>query len=146
MEKRYDFKRELLNVHKKGRRNFNLSPSANEFVISDGIAVIVPEDADKVIMNAVRDFENYLFISMKTSAFIIEKNVDFPQKLEGKYDLIMLSNIYDYNRLGEQGKMFEKTVDELYNKKLNPGVWWVMKGRADAPPAMVFSTGVSTSM
>ena len=64
MEKRYDFKRELLNVHKAGLRDFSRKPKDNEFVISDGLAVVVPVDSDKVIMNAVRDFESFLFISM----------------------------------------------------------------------------------
>ena len=68
MEKRYDFKRELLNVHKPGLRDFGRKPNADEFVISDGLAVVVPKGADKVIMNAVRDFESFLFISI---AFLI---------------------------------------------------------------------------
>ena len=81
MENRYDFKRELLNVHKAGRRNFSLKPNADDFVISDGLAVIVPEGADKVIMNAVRDFESFLFISMKTSVFVTENEGEYSKKL-----------------------------------------------------------------
>ena len=81
MEKRYDFKRDLLAVHKKGLRDPSLKPAADEFVISDGLAVVVPKDANKVIMNAVRDFENFLFISMKTSAFVTENNGEFAKKL-----------------------------------------------------------------
>ena len=81
MERRYDFKRDLLNVHKKGLRDFSLSPAKDEFVVSDGLAVVVPKDADKVIMNAVRDFESFLFISMKTSAFVTENDGDYAKKL-----------------------------------------------------------------
>ena len=81
MEKRYDFKRELLNVHKPGLRDFSRKPKDNEFVVSDGLAVVVPKGADKVIMNAVRDFESFLFISMKTSAFVTENDADYQKKL-----------------------------------------------------------------
>ena len=81
MEKRYDFKRDLLNVHKPGLRDFSRKPNGNEFVITDGLAVVGPKDADKVIMNAVRDFESFLFISMKTSAFVTENDGDFAKKL-----------------------------------------------------------------
>ena len=81
MERRYDFKRDLLNVHKKGLRDPSRKPNADEFVISDGLAVVVPVDADKVIMNAVRDFESFLFISMKTSAFVTENDGDYQKKL-----------------------------------------------------------------
>ena len=81
MERRYDFKRDLLNVHKKGLRDFKRVANADEFIISDGLAVVVPKDADKVIMNAVRDFESFLFISMKTSAFVTENDGDYAKKL-----------------------------------------------------------------
>ena len=81
MERRYDFKRELLNVHKPGLRDFSLKPSSDDFVVSDGLAVVVPKDADKVIMHAVRDFESFLFVSMKTSAFVTENDSDYQKKL-----------------------------------------------------------------
>ena len=77
----YQFRERMTEVHKPNRRDFSKKPNADDFVISDGIAVIVPENADKVIMNAVRDFESYLFISMKTAAFITERNGDFKEKL-----------------------------------------------------------------
>ena len=46
---------------------------------------------------------------------------DFPKILPEKYDLIMLSNIFCYHENGELRYKFEKTVEELYNNKLNPG-------------------------
>ncbi|MBE5735759.1 MAG: DUF3419 family protein [Clostridiales bacterium] len=54
---------------------------------------------------------------------------DFPDKLSGKYDYIMLSNILDY----VDHDKFESTVDSLYNKNLNPNgkiqVYYEMKNR-----------------
>ena len=46
---------------------------------------------------------------------------DFPKTLKDKYDLIMLSNIFGYHAVGEDKVKFEKVVDSLYNKHLNPG-------------------------
>lgn len=69
-EKRYQFKEELLEVHKKDRRDFSVVPEDDEFVISDGILIVVPEDASDVIMTATRDFESYLFVSMNISSMI----------------------------------------------------------------------------
>ena len=64
MEKRYDFKRELLNVHKRYRRDFSQVPTENEVELCDGIAIILPENADKQTEAAARDFSEYLFTSM----------------------------------------------------------------------------------
>ena len=37
-ENRYDFKKDLMQVHKKDRRDFALTPRDDEYVITDGIA------------------------------------------------------------------------------------------------------------
>lgn len=70
MEKKYQFKTDLLNIHKKDRRNFSLKADANEFELKNGFSIVVPEDASEVIMTAVRDFSDYLFTSMKVSNMI----------------------------------------------------------------------------
>ena len=69
-ENRYDFKKELLQIHKKDRRDYSLKPTENEFVVSDGITVVVPEDAEVVVMTAARDFADYLLTSMGVSAMV----------------------------------------------------------------------------
>ncbi|MBQ7108963.1 MAG: hypothetical protein IJN99_01220 [Clostridia bacterium] len=69
-EKRYQFKEELLKIHKKDRRDFSAVPKSNEFIINDGILLVVPKDASDVIMTAARDFEDYLFVSMNVSSMV----------------------------------------------------------------------------
>ena len=66
----YDFKSELLIVHKKDVRDFSLSANTDEFAFFDRIEIAVKNFDDEVIMTAVRDFEDYLFTSMSISAFI----------------------------------------------------------------------------
>ena len=67
-ESRYEFKNELLEIHKKNVRNHSLFPKDNEFVISDIFFITVPRDADDVILTAARDFNDYLWTSMNISS------------------------------------------------------------------------------
>ncbi|MBQ2931464.1 MAG: hypothetical protein IJE62_01285 [Clostridia bacterium] len=69
-EKRYDFKKELLTVHKKDRRDYALLPNENELVIPNGFIVVLPKACDKVVMTAAKDFQDYLFTSMGISAML----------------------------------------------------------------------------
>ena len=72
MERKYQFKTDLLDVHKKDRRDFSLSPGSDEAELKNGLSLVVPENAGNVVMTAVRDFADYLFTSMKVSAMITE--------------------------------------------------------------------------
>ncbi len=63
MEKKYDFKLDLLAVHKRGVRIPTLLPTAEEFEISDGFALVLPKEADEVVLTAAADFIDYLFVS-----------------------------------------------------------------------------------
>ena len=66
----YDFKSELLVVHKKDVRDLTLIAKDDEFAFTDGVEISIKNFDDEVIMTAVRDFEDYLFTSMSVSAFI----------------------------------------------------------------------------
>lgn len=72
-ENRYDFKRELLKVHKDYRRDYTRKVEDGEYEIPNGFVIVVPNDADAQIMTAARDFEDYLFTSMGISARISKK-------------------------------------------------------------------------
>ena len=76
-ENPYDFKKELLQVHKKNVRNYSIKPDADEFEISDGIRIVMSDNDDKdVIMTAARDFIDYLFVSMGVSAMLTKNCAD----------------------------------------------------------------------
>ena len=68
----YDFKCELLNVHKKNIRNEKLFPEDDEFIFTDGVKIFVKNFENQVVLTAVRDFEDYLFTSMNVSACIVK--------------------------------------------------------------------------
>ena len=73
-EKPYDFKKELKQIHKKDRRDHTLKPALDEFVLKDGIQILLPDYDNEVVMTAAVDFADYLRTSMKISARITDQS------------------------------------------------------------------------
>lgn len=69
-EKPYDFKKELLAVHKKNIRKEGVKPTAEEVEILSGLYIVLPKDSDAVMLHAARDFSDYLFTSMRISSML----------------------------------------------------------------------------
>ncbi len=69
-EKRYDFRKKMLEVHKKGLRDFSLIPNENELALVSGTKICIEKDASEVIMVAVKDFCDYMLTSMDVSMLI----------------------------------------------------------------------------
>lgn len=74
IEKNYEFRKKLLQIHENNVRNKNLNPHENEFAIEDG-AVIYLQNSSDVILTAAKDFAEYLYTSMNVSAMISEKDL-----------------------------------------------------------------------
>ena len=66
----YDFKSELLVIHKPDIRDNNAVQEKDEFAFFDGIKICVENSNNLVVMTAVRDFEDYLFTSMSVSTHV----------------------------------------------------------------------------
>jgi len=66
-ELNYDFRKRMLEVHKPDRRNYDIKPTDTQTMIGDDWSVVLPLDYDKVLYNAAKDFEEYLFISMNVT-------------------------------------------------------------------------------
>ncbi len=75
-QRNYDFKTELLTVHKKDVRAEEARPESNEFAFQDGVKIYVQDYENQVIMTAARDFEEYLFTSMNVSSRIVKSPKD----------------------------------------------------------------------
>lgn len=73
IEKHYDFRKKLLQIHKKDIRDFSLEAEKNEFVITDGMRICVEKNASDVVMVAVKDFCDYMLTSMNISLVIDKK-------------------------------------------------------------------------
>lgn len=69
-EKNYEFRKRMLEVHKKNIRNNALLPNDNEIALSDGTIIYISENAGDVITTAAKDFADYLFTSMNISAYV----------------------------------------------------------------------------
>ena len=66
-EFKYQFRKAMVQIHKPDRRDYKKVLSGNQICIDSSWAITVPRNADAVIMNAVRDLEDYFFISMGES-------------------------------------------------------------------------------
>ena len=69
-ENRYDFKKDLMQIHKKDRRDYGALPLENEFVISDGAEIVLPEKYDSVVETAANDFVDYMLTSMEMNTAV----------------------------------------------------------------------------
>lgn len=67
-EQNYDFRKRMLEIHKKNIRNHELTSKDNETAISDGAVIYISETAGDVITTAAFDFVDFLFTSMNISA------------------------------------------------------------------------------
>ena len=73
MEVNYQFRERMMEVHRKGRRDMAKKPTEGELSLCNGLVLTLPKGADKVLMNAARDLEDYLFVSMGISARVAEE-------------------------------------------------------------------------
>ena len=81
LEKNYDFRKRMLEIHKKDIRDFSFKPDENMYEVKDDLTVYIP-DKSPVILNAAHDFVDYLFISMGISAIIKVGNGKNENKLK----------------------------------------------------------------
>lgn len=73
-ENSYDFKAQLLEVHKKDIRDYSKKPLPNEYIINEGVRIVIGKNQNEVIKTAAYDFADYLFTSLGISSMItIEK-------------------------------------------------------------------------
>ncbi len=66
-EKNYDFRARHWQIHKPGRRFDERVPLDSEIIIDENWKLGFAEDSDIVIVNAMNDFQDYLFVSMGIS-------------------------------------------------------------------------------
>lgn len=95
MEKAYEFRKKLLQIHEPDIRDFSRKSKKEEFFFSDETTISISKTACEVIRTAVLDFTNFLYTSMGISSSIItgRKKCDIKVSLAseagvdlGKYD------------------------------------------------------------
>jgi hypothetical protein len=65
MEKNYDFRERLRQVHKKDRKNDAVWQKIAGAAIDDSWQILFPDDAGAVVRNAVRDLQEYFESQVK---------------------------------------------------------------------------------
>ncbi len=70
VEKAYDFRARLANVHQPNRIDRTLKPAADEFVFKDGDRIAIAPDADKLTKRVAEDFRDYLLTSMGVNSSV----------------------------------------------------------------------------
>ena len=80
MEKNYDFRERLRQVHKKDRKNDAIWQKIAGTAVDDSWQILFPDDAGAVVRNAVRDLQEYFEISMG----VYVKAVPFSRRKAGK--------------------------------------------------------------
>jgi hypothetical protein len=64
LEKNYDFRQRLLEVHQKGRRDPQQQAADTELQLTEESLIVIDRDADRVLQKAARDLQDYLAVSM----------------------------------------------------------------------------------
>ena len=73
IEKNYDFRKFLDEVHAKSLRDHDRKPAENQVCIDESWSILLPENASSFIVNTARDLADYLFVSMDVSVRIATK-------------------------------------------------------------------------
>jgi len=72
IEKNYDFRKRMSEIHDKNVRDNALVCSADELELEDGVRMVVSENAGEVIVTAARDLSEYLFVSMNMASAVVK--------------------------------------------------------------------------
>ena len=72
-QKNYDFKKELLTIHKPNVRDFSLAPNKDDFDLSKGASVSMEMPEDIVVKTAAQDFCDYLYVSQQVSTSLLRE-------------------------------------------------------------------------
>lgn len=75
-ENKFDFKKRMFIVHKDKICDYSLAPNQNEFVIPKEVNIFLPTKTDAVINTAVKDFAQFVEISLEGFCKQIEKKSD----------------------------------------------------------------------
>ena len=67
-EEKYEFRSQLLQIHKKNIINPKEKPQVDDFIFTNGIVIAIPEDAEEVVKVAAKDFIDFLLTSLNISA------------------------------------------------------------------------------
>ena len=90
MDRLYNFRKNLADlscIHDKNVRDHSLLPKRNEYEITDGAVICIPQNSGAVLRTAVKDFIDYMLVSQNVGLRIsnqTEGDISFELKTEEK--------------------------------------------------------------
>ena len=87
-EKKYEFRKRLLEVHKSSIRDYNVLPQEGEIEINEDWEILIPENAGRVVLTAAKDLQDYFFTSMGLSVKL-RRSLNIKNDLENGYNKII---------------------------------------------------------
>ncbi len=76
LEKNYEFRKRMLDVHQKDIWDKTLIKQYDEFQICDEFRIYFPENSGEVVLTAAKDFSDYLFTSMNIPSMLLKREYD----------------------------------------------------------------------
>ena len=70
MERNYEYRKRLTQVHTPDRRDYSISPKDGEIMVGSGWKIEIPADCGKLLINAAKDLQDYFDVSMSVSVRI----------------------------------------------------------------------------
>ena len=101
IERNYQFRQRLNQVHAPNRRNIRAVPTVGEWMIENGGRIIISASASTLIVNAARDLQDYLLTSMQVSVLVIKVG-NLAKACKDQRSAIILGTRADLRALGGQ--------------------------------------------
>ena len=76
IEKKYDFRKRLLQIHQPDIRNTAYAKKENEYMFADAVSISIPQSAEIVLITAAWDFADFLNTSMGIRAGVALEDKD----------------------------------------------------------------------
>ena len=82
MEKHYEFRKKLMNIHKPDRVNDAVWKKIEGLVVDDSWTIRIPHDAGVILKNAAKDLQKYFAVSMRIHLDIVTCEEDRQIRLQ----------------------------------------------------------------
>jgi hypothetical protein len=99
-EKNYEFRKRLLEVHNTNVRDFNVLPQTGEVEVTEEWEIVISENADRVILAAAKDLQDYFFTSMDMSLRLV-RSANILEEAENGVNKIVYITKETATELGE---------------------------------------------
>ena len=121
LEKNYEFRKRMLDVHQKDIWDKTLIKQDDEFQICDEFRIYFPENSGEVVLTAAKDFSDYLFTSMNIPSMLLKREYD------GVANSVVISLAYENEIDLEDAEGYrgyridvkDDTISTVFGKKKN---------------------------